>query len=131
MIHRDSFPLFPFKNCHGWAESSELVSGHESTFSSDCWLFWLKHLSFLLTLAFWLLAVECQAAETEFCKKLSDREKFWNINFGLFEFWFQHFIVIWYKASWFLAVNNLIFRGIQAILWQLGMTHPEYKIDTQ
>ena len=52
MIHWDSSPsMFPFKNCHGWAESLVLVSGHESTISPDCWLFWLKHLSFLLTLA--------------------------------------------------------------------------------
>ena len=32
------FPLSPFKNCHGWAESLERVLGHESTFSLDCWL---------------------------------------------------------------------------------------------
>ena len=45
------FPFnFPFKKCHGWSESLELVSGHESTFSPDCQLFRLKHLSFLLTL---------------------------------------------------------------------------------
>lgn len=28
MIHWDSSPLFSFKNCHGRAESSGLVSGH-------------------------------------------------------------------------------------------------------
>lgn len=50
MIHWDSPPpLFSFKNPHGSAESLELVSGHESTFSI-CQLFWSKHLSFLLTL---------------------------------------------------------------------------------
>lgn len=39
-------PPFPFKNCHHWAVSSELVSGHRSTFSPDCWLSQLKHPSF-------------------------------------------------------------------------------------
>ena len=29
---------FPFKTFHGQAESSELVLGHESTFSLDCLL---------------------------------------------------------------------------------------------
>ena len=52
MIHWDSSPtIFPFKNCHEWAEALELVSGHESTISPDCCLFWLKYHSFLLTLA--------------------------------------------------------------------------------
>ena len=45
------FAPFPFKNRYGWAESLELVSEHDSTFSPDCWLFWIKRLSFLLTLA--------------------------------------------------------------------------------
>lgn len=43
------FPFFSFKNCHGRAESSELVSGYESTFCVDCWLFCIKYLSPLLT----------------------------------------------------------------------------------
>ena len=50
-IHWDSSTIFPFKNCHALAESLELASGHESAFFSYCWFFWLKHLSFLLTLA--------------------------------------------------------------------------------
>ena len=29
------FPPFPFKSCHGWAECSELVLGHESTFPQE------------------------------------------------------------------------------------------------
>ena len=33
MIHWNSFPVSPLKNCHGWAESLELASEHESTFS--------------------------------------------------------------------------------------------------
>ena len=54
-------PFFSFKNCHGWAESLELVSGHESIFCPDCWLYWLKHLSFLLAhylLNYWLMRGE-------------------------------------------------------------------------
>ena len=52
----DSYP--------GWTGSAELVSGHKFTLSSDCRLFALKHLYFLLTLAsrtigFW--AVSSQA----------------------------------------------------------------------
>lgn len=43
--------IFLFNNFYGWVASSELVSGHENTFSQDCWLFWLKYLSFLLTLS--------------------------------------------------------------------------------
>ena len=68
MIHWDSFPnsIFPFENCHGWAESSELVSGHESTISPDCRILWLKHLSFLLTLASWIIGFWAQAAEPGF-----------------------------------------------------------------
>ena len=58
-------PFFLFKNFHGWAESLEVVLGHESTFSPDCQLFWLKHLSCLLTLASRLLAFERWAAEAE------------------------------------------------------------------
>ena len=46
-----SFFFFSFKTCHHWIESLELILGHESTFSPDSWLFWLKHLSFLLTFA--------------------------------------------------------------------------------
>ena len=65
MIHWDPFSLSPFKNCHEWAESSALVSGHESTFFPDCQLFWLKHLSFLST-PLELLALERQAVEHEF-----------------------------------------------------------------
>ena len=57
MIHWDSYllsPHLPFKHCHGWVESLELVSRLESTSYSVCWLFWWKHLSFLLTLASWI-----------------------------------------------------------------------------
>ena len=43
--------LFPFKNNPVWAESLELVFRHESTFSPDSWLFWIKQLYLLLTLA--------------------------------------------------------------------------------
>ena len=61
------FPSFyPFKNYNGWAESLDLVLGHESTFSPDCQLFWVKHLSFLLTHTSRLLAFEWRAAELEF-----------------------------------------------------------------
>ena len=28
--------IFPFKNCHGWAESSGLISEHETPFSPAC-----------------------------------------------------------------------------------------------
>ena len=54
------FPhIFPSKNCHDWAESSELDSGQESTFSPDCGLFWIKHLSFIVApasqiIGFWM-----------------------------------------------------------------------------
>ena len=59
-------PFFSFKNCHGWAESLELVSGHESTFSPDCWLFRLKWLSFLLHLPLELLVYKHRAAKPGF-----------------------------------------------------------------
>lgn len=58
MIHWDSAPhlIFPFKNCHGWAKLLELVLEHpESIFSPDSWLFWVKHLFFLLTFSFWII----------------------------------------------------------------------------
>ena len=58
--------LYPFKNCPGRAESLELVLGHHSIFSPDCWLLWIMHFSFLLTLSSWLLAFESQAAEHKF-----------------------------------------------------------------
>ena len=47
--------FFSFEDCHGWAESLELISGNEFTISPSCRLFWLKHLSFLLTLAPWII----------------------------------------------------------------------------
>ena len=47
MINWDFFPLFPFKNCHGWADYPELVSGHKSIFSPHCRLSGIKHLSSL------------------------------------------------------------------------------------
>lgn len=67
MSHCDSpqSPLFSFRNCLIWAESWELVSAHESTFSPDCWLCWFKHLSFLLTFTSQLLAFELCADEPE------------------------------------------------------------------
>ena len=36
-------PPFPFKTCLGGAESSELVSRQKSTFSSDCYSFFLNN----------------------------------------------------------------------------------------
>ena len=51
MIHWDPSPqYFSFKNSQDWAESLELVSGHEFTFSQDWQLFWLKRISSLPTL---------------------------------------------------------------------------------
>ena len=60
LTHWDSVPpsIFPLKTYHDCTKSLEFISGHESTFSPDCWLFWLKHLSFLFTLASWLLSQE-------------------------------------------------------------------------
>ena len=53
-------PIFPFKNCRRWAESSELVSEHESFFSPDCWLSDQNTLKVLSTdtrlLGYWLLS---------------------------------------------------------------------------
>lgn len=50
---------------HGWTESWELVSGHESTFPPYCQLFWLKHLSLstdTYLLNYWLWgSVQCAA----------------------------------------------------------------------
>ena len=60
------FPPFPFKNCHGRAESLEFILRCESAFSPDCQLFWLKLLSFLPTLASQSLAFEHRAAEPQF-----------------------------------------------------------------
>ena len=57
---------FSLKNCHGWERYSELVSGQESTFSPDCWIFWTKYLSSLPTLVLWLLAFEQGTAGLEF-----------------------------------------------------------------
>ena len=58
VIHWYSSPsIFPFKNCEGWAESFELTFVHESTILPDCQLFWLMHLSFLLTLASWIIGI--------------------------------------------------------------------------
>ena len=42
---------FKKKTLSGWAKSSELVSGHKSTFFPECQLFLLKHFDFLLTVA--------------------------------------------------------------------------------
>ena len=53
-------PVFPFKNWYGWVESSQLVSVHKSTFSPDCRLLWLKHLSFHWHLPLELLASGCR-----------------------------------------------------------------------
>ena len=53
------------KTTHGWAESQALISGHESAFSSDCWLFCLKQLSFLPTIASQVLAFEWRVAKPE------------------------------------------------------------------
>lgn len=59
MINWDCFPpspppppppatyFFSFKHCHGQAESLDLVSGHTSTISPSCWLFWIKYFSSL------------------------------------------------------------------------------------
>ena len=58
-------PLFSFRNCLIWAESWELVSAHKSIFSPDCWLCWLKQLSFLLTSTSQLLAFKLRADEPE------------------------------------------------------------------
>lgn len=67
MIHWDSSPSpFPFKSCLDWAESLELVSGHESIFSPEVQHFWLQRPSFLLTLDSQLLASEQWAAKCEF-----------------------------------------------------------------
>ena len=38
---------FPFETCHGWADSSEVISRHESPISAACWLSWLKQFVFL------------------------------------------------------------------------------------
>ena len=65
MIHWDSFPFSRLKTVYGWAESLELISGLESSFSPDFWLFWLKQLSFLPTLASQVLAFELWAAKPE------------------------------------------------------------------
>lgn len=67
MSHWDSpqSPLFSFRNCLIWAESWELFLARKSTFSPDCWLCWLKQLSFLLTLISRLLAFELHAGEPE------------------------------------------------------------------
>lgn len=51
LIFFSSPPIFSFKNFQGQAKPLLLVSEHESTFSTDCQLFWLKHISFLLMLA--------------------------------------------------------------------------------
>lgn len=65
MIHLDSSCFFSFKNWHSWAESLELVLGHEFTFSPDCQLFWLERFSFLLTFASQIIAFwAVQAAES-------------------------------------------------------------------
>ena len=66
IINWDCFPLFPFKNCHGWTQSSEPGPAYKSTFSPDCWLFWIKHLSSLWNLLLHLLAVEGQAVKPMF-----------------------------------------------------------------
>ena len=51
MIHWDSSASpFPFKSCRDWAETLELVLGHESIFSPEVQHFWLQRPSFLLTL---------------------------------------------------------------------------------
>ena len=54
-------PYFPLR-----AESSELVSGHKSTFSPDCQLLWLKHFFFLLTLVSWMSGFWAQIAKPRF-----------------------------------------------------------------
>ena len=60
------FPRFPFKNCHGWAESWELVLGPRVSLPPRLPAFWLKQLSFLPTLASWVLAFKWGAAKPEF-----------------------------------------------------------------
>ena len=57
--------IFPFKNCHSWAKPLELVLGHhESIFSPDSWLFWVKHLFFLLTLSSWIIGFWTLSSQT-------------------------------------------------------------------
>ena len=68
------FPIFPFKNCHDWAESSELVPGHKFPISPDCQLSWSKHLFFLLTLVsqiigFWTQASSQPGFSNMFCQE--------------------------------------------------------------
>ena len=63
MINWDCSPSFPFKSCHGWAESWELVSRHEATIAWDHQLFWIKFFLFYWILLLDLLAVERRAAE--------------------------------------------------------------------
>ena len=65
MINWDGYH-FSLLNCCGWAKSSELVSGHESTLFPDCWIFWINYLSSLPTFALWLLAFQQGASEPEF-----------------------------------------------------------------
>ena len=60
------FPCFPFKNCHGWAESLELASEHESTFSPQIPGFSEESNCLSTNICPWSLAFEQQAAEPEF-----------------------------------------------------------------
>ena len=62
--------IFPSENCHGWAESLELVSWHKSNFSPGCQIFWLPHLSFLLTLASQITGLWVAAAKPGFGNNL-------------------------------------------------------------
>ena len=42
----------------------QLVLGHKSTFSSDCQLFWLNHISFILKLSSQLLTFSVASNQT-------------------------------------------------------------------
>ena len=91
--------IFSFKNCRGWAESLELVSGHESIFCPDCWLYWIKHLPFLLSpylLNYWLLRGE-------------------QSNLGLVTFSFFHFSILMFCMSLRTNLNALIHLSIGMI----------------
>ena len=71
ILHPDL--IFPFKNCHGWTKPLELVLGHhESIFSPDSWLFWVKHLFFLWHFPFELLAFGHWAVKPEFSDNFNE-----------------------------------------------------------
>ena len=62
------FPFSLFENFHGWEESLELVSEHESIFSPDWWLFYWH-------LPLKLLTFEWQAAGPEFSNSFRKRKE--------------------------------------------------------